>query len=130
MVLGRVPGPIRFGRSVDESGFAVMDGERVGRASWVGGTVEWFAEQNATDLDLGPDNRIAFIQKVSWWCAPRPPHCDWKMTPQLGMAPDGKVTGGILFCWRVRDGALDLVRFRTDVEDSAVTPHRTSPPRC
>ena len=27
--------------------------------------------------------------------------------------------GGILFCWRVRDGALDLVRFRTDVEDSA-----------
>ena len=32
MVLGRVPGPIRFGRSVGESGFAVMDGERVGRA--------------------------------------------------------------------------------------------------
>ena len=63
MVLGRVPGPIRFGRSVDDVGFAVMDGERVGRASWVGGTVEWFAEQNATDLDLGPNDCIAFIEQ-------------------------------------------------------------------
>ena len=97
MVLGRVPGPIRFGRSVDESGFAVMDGERVGRASWVGGAVEWFAEQNASDLDLGPDNRIAFIQNGELVVRTRPPHCAWKMTPQLGMAPDGKGRAAFFF---------------------------------
>ena len=38
------------------------------------------------------------------------------MTPRLGMR---QMAGdnGTLFCWRVRDGALDLVRFRTNVED-------------
>ena len=119
MVLGRVPGPIRFGRSVDESGFAVMDGERVGRASWVGGAVEWFAEQNASDLDLGPDNRIAFIQNGE--LVVRTPTATLRLEDDTATwhGPRWQGPDGILFCWRVRDGALDLVRFRTDVEDSA-----------
>ena len=118
MILGRVPGPIRFGRSVDDVGFAVMDGERVGRASWVGGTVEWFAEQNSSDLDLGPDDSIAFIQKGG--LVVRTPTATLRLEDDTATwhRPRWQGPNGTLFCWRVRDGALDLVRFRTDVGDS------------
>ena len=122
MVLGRVPGPIRFGRSVDNVGFAVMDGERVGRASWVGGTVEWFADQSATDLDLGPNDSIAFIQKGE--LIVRTPTTTLRLEDDTATwhGPRWQGDNGTLFCWRVRDGALDLVRFRTNVEDSAAQP--------
>lgn len=118
IVLGRVPGPIRFGRSVDDVGFAVMDGERVGRASWVGGTVEWFADQNATDLDLGPNDCIAFIEQGG--LVVRTPTTTLRLEDDTATwhAPRWQGDNGTLFCWRVRDGALDLVRFRTNVEDS------------
>ncbi len=118
MILARIPGPIQFGRSVDELGFAVMDGNRVGRASWVGGKIEWFAEQNASDLDLGPENRIAFVQNGG--LVVRSPKATLRLKDDNATwhGPRWQGANGTLFCWRVRDGALDLVRFRTDVEDS------------
>ncbi len=117
-ILGRVPGPVQFGRSVDDLGFAVMDGDRVGRASWVGGTIEWFAEQNASDLDLGPENSIAFIQ--SGGLVVRTSKATLRLEDDRATwhGPRWQGADGTLFCWRVRDEALDLVRFRTDVEDS------------
>ncbi|MAV54755.1 MAG: hypothetical protein CMJ28_02225 [Phycisphaerae bacterium] len=117
-VLARIPGPIDFGRSVDETGFAVMDGERVGRAAWVGGFIEWFSEKGAKDVDLGPDARVAWIQNGALVIRTEQATLSLQDEDATWHGPRWQGPDGTLFCWRIRDGALDLVRFRTNVSDA------------